>query len=429
MTNKKTFLLPVLLSVMTIVSCTTTAPPPPEPVSESARHLIDPLMGYDTTDTASSQASANAWQEFRAGQVSSAERQWQQILLDRPDFTPAKVGLASVAVARNQFRRAEELLEGVETYPASRVIQAELLVERGNIVEAAEMLRPLTSLPGAPSHVISRYETLKDRAIAELAAAAASEASEEIRIETLKRALELEAQDRELRLRLVEDLIALGQFDEARAHLQPMINTDAGLNRVQAALAEIEIAEGKYQSAMRRYERLVERTGDAIYREKLERSKRFWHESTLPQQFQMAVRSPNITREQLAVLLFWKLPSIRFAQNLPQPPIVVDIDEAMGREELVRVLSIGLLPVDRATRSIRPRRTVTASEFLSAAAAAMRYVSSDPCLGSREGSPAQRLQACGIDTMGLENNPGDFVTGATASAILDQIAALDRSAE
>ncbi|MBW3671755.1 MAG: hypothetical protein KY432_08810, partial [Acidobacteria bacterium] len=84
----------------------------------------------------------------------------------------------------------------------------------------------------------------------------------------------------------------------------------------------------------------------------------------------------------------------------------------------------GLLPVDRATRSIRPRRTVTASEFLSAAAAAMRYVSSDPCLGSREGPPAQRLQSCGIDTMGLTNDLGGFVTGATASAILDQIATL-----
>lgn len=429
MTNRKRFLLPVLLSLLSVVSCTTTAPPPPEPVSEAARRLIDPMIGFKTTDDASSRASTAAWQAFQAGQISEAERQWQQLLLNRPDFTPAKVGLASVAVARNQFRRAEELLEGVETYPASRVLEAELLVERGQIVEAAEMLRPLTALPGVPSELISRYETLRERAIAQLTAEAAGEQNEEIRIEILKRALELGPEEADLRLRLVEDLTRVGRLDEARATLQPMLDRDAGLNRVQAALAEIEMGEGKYQSAMRRYERLVERTGDSIYREKLESSKRLWHESNLPQQFQLAVRSPNITREQLAVLLFWKLPSIRFAQNLPQPPIVVDIDEAMGREELVRVLSVGLLPVDRVTRSIRPRRTVTASEFLTTAAAAMRYISSDPCVGSGEGSPAQRLQACGIDTRGLSSDPGGFVTGETAAAILDQIAELDRSAE
>lgn len=428
---EKRYSLLLVLLIVGAAACTSTAPPPPEPVSETARRLIDPSIGFETTDAAAMQSSAAAWSSFQAGRVADAERQWQQILIDRPDFSPARVGLASVAIARNQFERAEDLIAGVTApYPASIVVRAELLVERGNIVEAAEMLRPLTALPTTPSQVIARYDQLKERAVRELVLQADQATSDEMRIETLKRAVDLSPRDSELRLRLVEDLITLGQFAEARTTLTPMMEYDAALNRVQAALAEIEIAEGKYQAAMRRYERLVDRTGDYVYQERLERSKRLWHESTLPQQFQLAVRSPNITREQLAVLLFWKLPSIRFAQNLPQPPIVVDIGEVMGREELIRVLSMGLLPLDRATRTIRPGKTVTVSEFLSTAASAMRRISSDPCVTPVEGTgPVQRLQSCGIDTMGLQRDPDGFVTGVMASAVLDQIAGLDPSAE
>ena len=424
-------ILLILLLIVGVAACTTTAPPPPEPVSETARRLIDPSIGFQTSDTAALQASAGAWSSFQAGRIADAERQWQQILIDRPEFSPARVGLASVAIARNQFQRAEELIVGVPTpYVASTVVRAELLVERGNVVEAAEALRPLTAIPTTPSQVVTRYEELKDRAVEELVVRADEATNDQVRIETLTRAVELAPRNSDLRLRLVEDLLAAGRFADARTNLTPMMEYDAALNRVQAALAEIEIAEGKYQSAMRRYERLVDRTGDYVYQERLERSKRLWHESTLPQQFQLAVRSPNITREQLAILLFWKLPSVRFAQNLPQPPIVVDIGEVMGREELIRVLSMGLIPIDRATRTVRPGRTVTAAEFLSSAASAMQRISSDPCVAPVEGTgPAQRLQSCGIDTMGLQRNPEGFVTGQTAAAILDQIVSLDRSAE
>lgn len=427
MTTRNRFTYLFLLLLVTALSCTTTAPPPSEPVSEMASRLIDPATGFTTDDAASLQASAAAWNAFRKGQLAEAERVWQQLALADPEFSPARVGLASVAVARDQLQRAEELIGGIEPYPASIVLKAELLVERGNILEAAEMLMPLTSHPSVPSQVISRFDLLSARAVDELRADAESDPTAETRIETLRRAVALAPREPDLRLRLVENLIAAGRIGEARTALQPMLEYDAALNTVQAALAEIEIAEGKYQSAMKRYGRLVERTGDYVYQERLDRATRLWHESTLPQQFQLAVRSPNITREQLAVLLFWKLPSVRFAQNLPQPPIVVDIAEGMGREELIRVISAGLITVDRTTRTVRPRKTVTAAEFLSVAASALRYVSSDPCTTPKEGTgPAQRLQSCGVDTMGLERMSEGFVTGTTASGVLEQIAALDR---
>lgn len=430
-TSKTAFILTtILIPVLSMVGCVTTAPAPTEPVSDTARNLIDPSSGFAGGSAAALENSKLAWRAFQSGQLARAEQIWREILMSDPDFAPARVGLASVAVARNQLERAGELTAGIEPYPASIVLEAELLASQGRVVEAAEALRPLTSRPETASQVISRYEGLRERAIARLLTEADVTSLPAEKITILKRALDLAPQDLDLRLRLVEELIDTGSFADARSILQPALEHSATVNRVQAAFAEIEIGEGKYQSAMRRYERLVSRTDDVVYAERLERAKRLWHESTLPQQFQLAVRSPNITREQLATLLFWKLPSIRFAQNLRQPEIVVDIGDVMAKEELIRVLSIGLLPVDRRTRTARPRRTVTADELLTTVAAALRYVSSDPCTSAGSAStPAETLRACGIEIVHLQRDPLAFVTGEMASAIVDQIVELDRSAE
>ncbi len=303
MTTRRLSLLFSILITTLAISCTTAAPPPPEPVSATAKRLIDPATGAEGLDPAVLEASATAWQAFRTGHISEAERQWQKVLLENPSSPVATVGLASVAIARDQFERAEQLIATVPPYPAANVLRAEILVERGHVVEAAELLRDAASLPAVPSSVSLHYDELRDRATAELSAQAAGEQNVAERIEILRRAVELSPRDSDLRLRLVEDLLAQKRYPEARTSLQPMVEYDAALNRVQAALAEIEISEGKHQSAIKRYERLVERTGDSVYRERLENAKRLWHESTLPQQFHLALRSPNITREQLAVLL------------------------------------------------------------------------------------------------------------------------------
>ncbi|MDX1582590.1 MAG: tetratricopeptide repeat protein [Thermoanaerobaculia bacterium] len=418
-----------LLLALTMVGCATTPSPPPEPLTDEARRLIDPLTGYEPDSTTLANSSSQAWREFQSGRFDSAERGWQQILTADAEFAPALVGLASIALARGQLERARELLGDVEPYPASLVLRAEILASDGRVVEAAELLSPIVARPDTPSVVAVRFADLREDALNRLVAEARAAQVPEDRTRLLRRAVSLAPGDLEIRLDLVEALVSAGKFGEAREALSPALDRDATLNRVQAALAEIEIGEEKYQNAMRRYERLVERTGDVVYRERLELAKRLWNESTYPKQFQLAVRSPNITREQLAVLLFWKLPSIRFAQNLEQPPIVVDLAEVMGREELIRALALGLLPLDRSTRQARPRRTVTVSQFLAAAASALELVSSDPCTTAETETPVEQLHACGIDTLKLESNPSGFVTGAGATVILDQIAELDRSAE
>ena len=80
----------------------------------------------------------------------------------------------------------------------------------------------------------------------------------------------------------------------------------------------------------------------------------------MPTQYREAAESGAVTRAQLAVLLYWTVPSVRFAQNLSTPPIAIDIADVVGRDEMIRAIALGLYEVDNVTRRVGPHRSVTA---------------------------------------------------------------------
>ena len=139
------------------------------------------------------------------------------------------------------------------------------------------------------------------------------------------------------------------------------MNTEADKADVQESLAEIEVGRGQYEQAIQRYERLAKRERDPRYANRLNELKQRWNEENMPPQFRKAIESEVATRADLAVLLYWKLASIRFAQNLGAPPIATDVENATGREEIVRAIALGILQVDPVTRRVSPNAPVTAS--------------------------------------------------------------------
>ena len=85
---------------------------------------------------------------------------------------------------------------------------------------------------------------------------------------------------------------------------------------MQEALAEIDAGRGRYQEAIVRYERLQRRSGDTQYTRRLDEIKEQFAAANMPPQYQRAFESVSIDRADLAVLLYWKVASVRFAQNL-----------------------------------------------------------------------------------------------------------------
>ena len=139
----------------------------------------------------------------------------------------------------------------------------------------------------------------------------------------------------------------------------------------------------------------------------------------MPAHFHTALASAALTRAELATLLYWTVPSIRFAQNLGAPPIAVDIEEVQGREEMIRAIALGLYDVDPVTRRVGPLRQVTAGR-LSALLARVLMIRGASCARGLTGERV--LAACSV-TDPLATYPADaIVTGRDAQRALDQIA-------
>ena len=241
----------------------------------------------------------------------------------------------------------------------------------------------------------------------------------------LKKALALQPEAAGARLLLVQKLIDTSRFDDARRQIEPLLHVSESANQpeVQEALARIDIGKGRYQEAIARYEQLA-RANPGRFDRQLADIKQRWVEMNLPPQYQSALANPVLTRSDLAVLIFWDLPSIRFAANLPEPPIAVDIPTSSGREEFVRALSLGLFSVDPLTRRAYPDRTISSPAFLRIAARLLNLRGTPPCAGAATGdSDAVRamnmLTACGIPTSGLTATTESAVSGRQAHDVLD----------
>lgn len=407
-----------------------TPPPLPAPKGE-ARYLIDPRIGYPrTVAPAVDRRFDTAWRAFLTGDYADSRRRLADLHSRNPEYLPASLAEAAIDIVQGQVDAAAGIVTTAEArvpeYTAARVYEAEIAVARHDTQRAYDLYNAIAQQPNAPSTVADRVKMLRDRLFNELFTAAQNAQGPEA-TRLLREALAINAGDTTARIQLASHLIAERSFDEALQVLGPIVNSpDAGKPDVQAALAEIEVGHGNFQAAMNRYERLERLTHDARYARRLEQIKEAWNEANLPPQYQMAIESQAIDRADFAVLLYWKVPSVRFAQNLGTPPIAIDIEALPGREEIIRALALGLYDVDPVTRRVSPNRLVNAAALTRLGARAL-LIGGASCARS---VPYQRdetlraqsiLAACGISDPSATVPPDSPVTGQTAAAMLDQI--------
>ncbi|HUO85373.1 MAG TPA: tetratricopeptide repeat protein, partial [Thermoanaerobaculia bacterium] len=255
------------------------------------------------------------------------------------------------------------------------------------------------------------------------------------REELSRRLLSLDPDSFDARLLLVHALLEQRRFDSARAEIQPLLDHGlAAREEVQAALAEIDVGTGRFQEAIQRYERLVRTGTHPHYRARLEQIKELWQEANLPPRYRQALASPALTRAEAAILAYWRVSAVRFAQNLPPPPIAVDLAGIAGREELVRALALGLFPIDPLTRRADPSRTITADRLMRLGATLLSLHPRPACVslagtGVEKPTSMEILRACNVDLGNLPAERDRFVSGEVAVRILDQIDDVLHSAE
>jgi tetratricopeptide (TPR) repeat protein len=424
----------LVLVALLLIAAACTPPPAPKPVPQPVKsptgdmsHLVDPRSGWDKPlPAALDKRFTEAWQLIVAGDFAGGRRRLDEVRAKAPDFVPLRIADASVDLVEGRVADARAKTERVlvrDPYFAAEVLDAELLIAEKKTRRAYEAYRRIAALPNAPPGAADRAAFLGREVFEELYAAAQAAPDAEA-ISLLREALAISPEAPGPRLLLAQKLVATHQYAEARQVLNAH-GTDFSRPEVQETYAEVEIGEGFYQAAIDRYEKLVRDTKNPKFAARLEEIKQQFAHANMPPQYRRAQESAAITRGDLAVLMYWDVLSIRFAQNLGVPPIATDIGEIPGRDELIRAMALGIYQVDPVTRRVSPHGPVT-NGSLARIAARVLVLRGAPCAKSATGDPtelgrAQKiLAACGIDDSSLASADVP-ASGKDAERVMDAV--------
>jgi len=406
-----------------IVAACTTAPPPPPAVAPQGedRFLVDPRVGYTNVPAPLNERFDEIWQSIRTGQDNAVRADLQSLRSKNPNYLPAQLAEAVMAIHEQNFNVARMTVERVQQkhdYLAADIYEAEIAIRSGDVRRGADLYTALAARADLPEVSKERIAGIRQRTFDDLVTGAMTAPDAES-IAMLRQALTINPAARDVRMNLVQKLLAQRNWDDARATLEPLVGSDPDRPEVQEALAEIEVGRGQFEQAIVRYDRLVRRVHDPRFTRRLDEIKAQWNAANMPPQFVRASESEAITRADLAVLMYWKVTSIRFAQNLGTPPIAVDIEDVLGREEIIRAIALGILPVDPVTRRVNPNATVTASALTRYAARTLTARGAACAHGISDSSRV--LNACSVTDPSITLPPDAPISGRAAESVIEEI--------
>lgn len=424
-------LLSLAVLLLAALRCSTTSgdsmPLPSEGFLERDRYLVDPRTGYTPGTPAIEKRFTRATMRLNEGRVDDAEHIFKEIARANPEYRPAILALARLAYDRAEYDQALQLVErseeGIEPFTAAEIYRAEIAIAQGKRDVAYDIYRRL-NVPGAPETVRERTDELQKEVFEDLFARATRESGESA-IQTLREALSIRESE-PARILLAQQLIAAERFEEARTTIAPLMSRAGERDDIMAIAAEIDMSRGDYQSAITRFDRLARKHPDAEYGARLAEAKARFSAANMPPQFRKAFESPALSRSDLATLIYWKVSPVRFATNVGQPPIAVDISSIPGREEFIRSLALGFFSVDPITREADPNRTVSPQTFLRIINRLVMLRGTPSCAGSLapdlpEANRAQQiLDACGVDVSAVRSST-DGVSGRVAADVLERV--------
>ena len=418
---KKTLLLLIAATLFAAGCADTSAPAPAVAPRGEDRYLVDPRTGYGHPGSPNTERKMDeAWRFFLAGDYANASKRLADIRSKEPGYAPADVAEAAILIRQGQLDQASELLARAPRYTASETYAAEVAFGQQQTRRAYDLYRDLLTRPDAPPAAKERLAALQTALFDETFHAAQSAASDAEAVRLLREALELNPGATPARVLLVQKLVAAKSWDEAHRELEPLVNSgEVDRPEVQEALAEIDAGRGRYQEAIVRYERLARRSSEPRYTARLEQIKEQFAAANMPPQYQRAIETESLTRSDFAVLTYWIVPTVRFAQNLGAPPIATDIGDVPGREEIIRAIALGLFSVDPVTRRVDPLRSVTAPQ-LARLASRVLLVSGARCAKTATNDPDAVLSQCNV-SISRPAVPDAPVSGRAAAEVLEQV--------
>jgi hypothetical protein len=151
---------------------------------------------------------------------------------------------------------------------------------------------------------------------------------------------------------------------------------------------------------------------------RLAAAKFLWRLSLLPAKVREIAAKPELTRADFAVLLFWLVPEVRYGKPT-EGRIATDVLDHPPREEIVRVVNLGLLEVDETLHHFSPGALARRGTALRSVVRLLsRFGSPAPtCLGDQR-SLCDAARRCGLLPEDQDCQSNDPFSGEDAVELL-----------
>jgi len=351
--------------------------------------------------------SGLGYARLRAGQLAAASEAFSATLEKRPEDVPALVGMGSLAVRRGELEAA------VDLYRRAAAIAPDDVVVRKRL--AALKLQVTERRMGEAESALARGDT----EAAAQAYAAALEAAPEVT---------------DVRLALAH---VLASRDDRRGAIAVLEADLWGERQVLLELGRLLCEEQEYARALEVYTRLLAHgPGDAEARTGQQRAKEGLDSLAMPEEYRAIPEAPRVTRADLAALISVRVQALRRV-GAGQPRVAVDISGSWARDQVARVLALGIMDV-YPNHTFQPGAIVRRVDLARAAArtldilrwpAAAAPAPSDMSRAHLDFALVERVLAAGL--MGLTPTgafePWRPVAGREAIDVVDAVARLSGS--
>lgn len=405
-----------VLSVITAGLAGCAGAPPPAPAARPQRpptydaaqreraYLAEPLAGYAAGfDPAAASELAGGYQALlREGDVEAARRAAQRVLDAEGPSPPAQVLAGQADLVAGDYpaviERLLPVLDAQPTYTAGQLALGRAAELAGDLPLAYAAYRAVAAKSPL---AFDRTGELHPRAI-EIVGNRLREALARGRLAEAEKQLTLLRDWAGAELATLEAARELATAEGDRkaelAAVRELARRQPDDRRLAERHAELELAVGDATAGLQGMQALADRhPEDAALAEKLASAKFRWRLSLLPPGVQDVAARPELNRAELAVLLFWLVPEVRYAKPAAGR-IATDVLDHPQREEIVRVVNLGLMDVDSTLHRFSPgaaaRRGTALSSLVRLLGSAGQGVA---CMaGPGQRSSCETAAACGL---------------------------------
>lgn len=425
--SRRGLLLAGLAGLVLGGACAETAPQAVAPRVEPAEipYLLPPGRGYPGVLDPELSGSVDRLHRRLLGEGTGVEldRLVAALVQERGEAAPVQVLAAQVELVRGDTEGAGRRLEPVvgqwPDYDAAALLLGRARQRQVDLPRAFEAYRPIAErVPLAAEQVAE----MRPRVL-EIVSNRLGDALADGDLDRAARQLErLEAWEPGA----TPTLQGTRRLAAARGDLRAELATVRELRRrlpedleLRDRLATLEVEVGDPGAGISILQEMAaERPDDPALAARLGRARFRWRLVLLPSAVREVTGSPELKRGELAALVYWLFPSVRYAR--PQTArIANDVFDHAFREEIVRLINLDLMEIDPGLHRFGPEEAVTRVETLGAVLRVMAAAAPDEtCVGPVAGRPqlswpmaCAAAAACGLIEDEVDCLPASSLSG------------------